>query len=122
MKTTPSLTVFYDGACPLCAREIAFYQRRAGAQFVEWRDISGAEGDVAPGLSCDAAMARFHVRTGDGELHSGAPAFVHLWSRLPAFRWAAMIGQIWPFSALLSFAYSVFLRVRPRLQSLAASA
>jgi hypothetical protein len=27
-----TVTVFYDGACPLCATEIGFYQRRRGAE------------------------------------------------------------------------------------------
>ena len=30
------LTVFYDGACPLCDREISFYKRRRGAEGVRW--------------------------------------------------------------------------------------
>ena len=54
-----ALTVFYDGACPLCRREIAFYRRRRGAARIRWLDISRApEGEVAPGLSRCAALAR----------------------------------------------------------------
>ena len=34
--------VFYDGACPLCIREIAFYKRRKGADGVTWVDVSDA--------------------------------------------------------------------------------
>ena len=26
----PPLTVYYDGACPVCRREIGFYRKRTG--------------------------------------------------------------------------------------------
>ena len=34
------LTVLYDGACPLCRREIGVYQGLAPTQPLEFRDIS----------------------------------------------------------------------------------
>ena len=64
---------YYDGACPLCAREIAFYRRQAGASRIHWIDVSRLGGnEVAPDLSNSAALARFHVRDIDGSLVSGA--------------------------------------------------
>lgn len=38
------LTVYYDGACPLCRREIEFYRRRRGADAIEW--VDAAVGDA----------------------------------------------------------------------------
>ena len=32
--------VFYDGACPLCSREIAHYRRRQDSDDLLWLDIS----------------------------------------------------------------------------------
>jgi len=87
-----ALTVFYDGACPLCRREISFYQRRDGAESVRWIDVSRSPaGEVAPGLSRDAALARFHVRDAAGRITSGGPAFAKLWEALPAF---AVLGRV----------------------------
>jgi len=37
MSGQTRLTVYYDGACPVCSREMGFYQRQAGAD-----DISGS--------------------------------------------------------------------------------
>jgi predicted DCC family thiol-disulfide oxidoreductase YuxK len=34
------LTVLYDGACPLCRREVGVYQGLAPTQPLEFRDIS----------------------------------------------------------------------------------
>ncbi len=108
-------TVYFDGACPLCRAEIAFYQRQKGADAVDWRDVS-AGGSTGPDLSCAAALKRFHVREPDGRLRSGGAAFAALWLRLPRFRWAGRIGATPPFSWLLALAYAVFLPLRPTLQ------
>ncbi len=113
-------TVFYDGACPLCAREIAFYQARAGADGVCWVDISRSDhGEVAPGLSRDQALARFHVLDVDGRLFSGGLAFARLWRALPGFRLFGRLFQVRPLAWGLDHAYDVFLRFRPQLQALA---
>lgn len=115
------LTVYFDGACPLCAREIGFYRRRPGADGVCWVDISQVDGDrVAPDLPLDDAMGRFHVRNRDGSLESGGAAFSRLWSAMPGFRLIGRFTRLPPVAWLLERAYRFFLRFRPRLQRLAA--
>lgn len=119
MKEAPALTVFYDGACPLCDREISFYKRRRGAEDVSWIDVSGTEdGEVAPGLPKDQALARFHVMQSDGTLVSGGGAFAELWTALPGFRPWGRLFRTRPFTWLLKHAYVLFLGFRPRIQAL----
>ena len=114
------LTVFYDGTCPLCRREIEFYRRRKGAQSLDWVDVSRCAGEtVALGLSRAEAMARFHVKRADGELASGGLAFAQLWAALPGFRPLGLVLQWRPLAWLTERAYRLFLKVRPRLQALA---
>ncbi len=120
MSDADKLTVFYDGACPLCGREIAFYQRRRGAEELAWVDVSASPKDeVAPGLSKEAALARFHVQSTDGSLASGGAAFAQLWASLPGFRLLGRFLQAPPLAWLLERGYRFFLRIRPRLQALA---
>lgn len=110
-------TVYFDGACPLCAREIGFYRRCAGAERIAWVDLAQQpKGPVADGLTRDAALARFHVRGQDGLLVSGGAAFAQLWSHLPAFRPVGILCARWPFSWLVERAYMSFLRVRPLIK------
>jgi demethoxyubiquinone hydroxylase (CLK1/Coq7/Cat5 family) len=113
------LTVFFDGACPLCEREIGFYRRRPGAGAIGWVDINRCEGAViAPGLSRADALARFHVLDADGSLVSGGAAFARLWEALPGFRWLGRLCRTAPIAWLLERGYDQFLKARPALQSL----
>lgn len=115
------LTVFYDGACPLCRREIGFYRDRRGADALDWVDVSAAqEAEVAPGLSREHALARFHVRDRAGRLMSGGAAFAAIWRSLPGFRLLGRLFSLRPLALILERAYRLFLRIRPRLQKLAA--
>lgn len=116
----PATTVFFDGACPLCRREIALYQGAAPASPVEWVDVSrfgeGAARDT--GQSCGALMARFHVRTPDGVVRSGAAAFISLWLLYPGWRWLGKFGRLPGMERLLELLYLGFLRLRPSIQRL----
>jgi hypothetical protein len=65
-------------------------------------------------------MARFHVRTGSGELVSGARAFVSVWRALPRWAWAARVASLPGATLALEIGYRLFLPVRPLLSRLAA--
>lgn len=115
----PLLTVFFDGACPMCRKEIAYYQQLDTHQVVAWRDVSGSAsiGDCPDGLCQTDLMKRFHVMDSSGQVFSGANGFVHLWRVLPApwplfGRVAGLPGLL----QLLELAYRAFLPVRPWLQ------
>jgi len=111
------VTVYYDGSCPLCRREIGFYQRCRGASDIVWEDVSThVQGRVAQDLSCAQAMARFHVRDTKGNLTSGAAAFVQLWLALPNWRWLGKLCSGSRTLRLLEHCYVYFLRWRPALQ------
>lgn len=109
----PKLTVFHDGACPLCAREIALMRRldrRGAIAFVDVAD---------PGASCPidrhAALARFHAIE-DGRLLSGAAAFAAMWRAIPVLRPLGLAARNATVLKFLDRLYNRFLTVRPRLQ------
>jgi predicted DCC family thiol-disulfide oxidoreductase YuxK len=114
------ITVYFDGACPLCRREIAFYRRRIEPTSADFVDVSGEEGH-APAADLDrcAALRRLHVRLSDGRLVSGASAFTAMWRVTPGLRFAGRILGRRPWVNLLELAYRGFLGLRPRLQRLA---
>jgi len=122
-RTEPSLTVLYDGACPLCRREISVYRNLQPLRSdspVCFADVSDAAVSLPPGTTREQLLARFHVTGRDGELLSGAQAFLALWSALPGWRWLAFAGRLPGASGLMERMYRLFLRFRPVLQRWAA--
>ena len=117
---TTRLTVYYDGSCPLCRAEIDHYGRQQGAEGLCFTDISPEDARPGPDLARSAAMARFHVRDPQGQLVSGAAAFVLIWQSLPRWRWAARLARLPGAMWLLEGGYRLLLPVRPLLARLAA--
>jgi demethoxyubiquinone hydroxylase (CLK1/Coq7/Cat5 family) len=112
----------YDGACPLCRREIAVYQGlrpiEAG-QTVAFSDISRSDSPLPPGGVRSDYLARFHVQRADGQVLSGAAAFVALWATLPGWRYLAMAAKLPGATPALELIYRAFLRIRPQMQGVA---
>ena len=115
----PELTVYYDGACPLCTLEIDHYKRQSGADALCFVDASGSS-DLGQDLTRDAALSRFHVRDANGQLISGARGFAAIWAKLPSWRWAARLAKLPLVTPLLELAYRGFLPLRPWLARIAA--
>jgi predicted DCC family thiol-disulfide oxidoreductase YuxK len=112
-STGESCTVYFDGACPLCRREIAHYRGHPGAESIRWIDVAAAEpGALGEGLDRDTALARLHVRGADGRLVSGAAAFAAIWRRLPAYAWLGRLASPRPVQWLLEGGYRGFLAMR----------
>jgi len=111
MATRP--TVYYDGGCPVCAREINLYRGGKAAGSFDWVDVTQVD-EVALGtdLPREAALAQMHVRRADGSLATGAAAFGEIWRRIPGLRWLGQLLGIRPFSVLAEVGYVIFLRMR----------
>ncbi len=106
--------VYFDGACPLCRREIAHYRGQKGAEAIAWVDAANCEpAALGDDLSRDAALARLCARRADGSLVSGVAAFAMIWSRLRAYRRLAPFVSLRPVMAVLELGYAAFLRLRP---------
>jgi predicted DCC family thiol-disulfide oxidoreductase YuxK len=114
MSTSPLLTMYFDGSCPLCRAEIAIYRRLPEAAHMAWVDVSAGQ-DLGE-LSCSAAMARFHVRDSHGRLYSGAAAFSRMWRAFSGWRWLGWFTAWPPMSWLSEGVYRLFLVFRPFLQ------
>jgi predicted DCC family thiol-disulfide oxidoreductase YuxK len=118
MPASATTTVYFDGSCPLCRREIAVYRRAVPATPIDWVDVSTGNSCDIDGRNCRDLLARFHVRTAEGRMLSGAAAFVALWLLFPGWRWLGRFGSLPGMRAVLEVAYRGFLRVRPRVQRL----
>lgn len=105
--------LYFDGACPVCAKEISLYRRQTGAEGIDWVDAATCDpAALGPGLSREAALARLHLRRPDGSLVSGPGAFVGLWSALPRWSFLATLLGSRPALWALEQAYRIFLTAR----------
>ncbi len=111
-----AIQVCFDGSCPLCRTEISIYRGLNSSTPIEWLDVSTEGAPLPQGLSKARLMSRFHVTRADGEILSGARAFVALWSRLPGWRWLSALSRIPGGLAMMEAAYRGFLIIRPSIQ------
>ncbi|MFX0544299.1 thiol-disulfide oxidoreductase DCC family protein [Roseovarius sp. S1116L3] len=109
------LTVYYDGACPLCRAELSHYTARDKAGRLALVDVSKPEVRLPDDLSPEDAKARFHVRTQEGRLVSGAAAFAQVWRQVPGWGWAVRIASVPGVLPVLELGYRGFLKLRPQM-------
>lgn len=112
------VTVWHDGACPLCRREIALMRRLDTRGRIAFVDVTR---ETCP-IDRAALLARFHAREDGGPLLSGAAAFAAMWRAIPLLRPLGLAARHRRVLALLDRGYAAFLRVRPSLQRVVSAA
>jgi predicted DCC family thiol-disulfide oxidoreductase YuxK len=121
MNPTPRfpLQVFFDGACPLCSREIDHYRRQDHQGRLLPIDISAPGFDPhSYGISLEAFMAELHAIDQSGTVYRGVAAFRAIWQAFPektAYRVLARLVGLPLVEPLAGRAYRLFARLRPHL-------
>ena len=109
------IEVFYDGACPMCAREIAMLRRLDRQGRIRFVDIAAPGFDATTvGVSQEALMARIHGRLPDGTLVDGVEVFRRLYAAV-GFGPVAALTRLPGVSQALDVAYDWFAKRRMRL-------
>lgn len=109
------VTVWFDGQCPLCQREIAMMRRLDRKGRIVFVDL--ADPHTSCPVSRSEMLARFHAME-DGQLLSGAAAFAAMWRAIPLLAPLGQLARLPLVLKLLELAYVRFLAVRPHLQRL----
>jgi predicted DCC family thiol-disulfide oxidoreductase YuxK len=104
------ITVFYDGACGLCAREIKHYQRIAPLGRFTWVDITKEpEAFVARGFQVAEGLKALHAEDDAGRMQIGVAAFLVIWRGLSwPWRTAARIVGLPLVLAVAERVYKIF--------------
>lgn len=109
------IEVFYDGACPLCVREVRMLHRRDRRGRIRFVDIAADDFDTASiGLSWDRLMDRIHARLPDGTLVEGVEVFRRLYAAV-GFGPLVALTRLPGVRQLLDVAYAAFAKNRLRL-------
>lgn len=90
-KAISATSVFYDGACPLCRREINVYkklvQRDHSEPEINWIDISQSRDELnEEGIIYEDAMQLIHIKDSSGIHQVGLDGMLTLWDRVPYYR------------------------------------
>ena len=88
---TPKLTIFFDGGCPLCKREVDFLQSKNEKGALRFIDIntSNFSSDLKYGITYKQAMDRIHAMKSDGSVIKDIKVFQEAYS---------LIGLGWIYS------------------------
>jgi predicted DCC family thiol-disulfide oxidoreductase YuxK len=108
-----NVVIWYDGACPLCQREIALMRRLDKRSAISFVDVAD-QLTICP-IDRAALLARFHALE-DGKLLSGAAAFAAMWRAIPMLRPIGLLARNSIILTALDYLYTLFLRVRPYFQ------
>ena len=117
MRQLKKLTLFYDGACPLCQAEILFLSGRNDANLLEFVDINSELFDPQKaGILCEAAMVAMYGQFDSGKLIQGVSVFHEAYRRanLPFLAWLFSRKLLQPF---LSLGYLFFAKNRHAISS-----
>ena len=102
-------TLYYDGQCPLCLREVRLLEQIANEhlQLINLHEVPATPGE--PGQL--AMLRNLHLRTSGGEWLTGVDATVRAWSHT---RWGFLFRALrLPFiGPLADTAYRYWARVR----------
>ncbi len=85
------ITVFYDGKCSLCNREIKYYKRIAPDGIFEWIDITvDASSLERLGISYPDGLKLLHVQDESGKIHTGIDGFLTIWQHLNRWKYVGV--------------------------------
>lgn len=126
-EQAPWLTVFYDGACPVCSAEMARVRRRDAAGDVQLVDCAAGGFNEAPwrseGVSQAQMMEAMHVRDAQGQWHRGADALALIYGCIQVPWLARLWGhplsrpvmrRVYPWLARNRQRFSALLRIATR--------
>lgn len=112
--TNWDVEVFFDGACPLCMREIDLLRRMDGKGRIRFTDIAAPGFDAgALGTSMDDLMEKIQGRLPDGSWIDGVEVFRRLYSAVGLGPLVAMT-RLPGISHALDAGYALFAKNRLR--------
>lgn len=109
------LTIFYDGICIICSREINHYLTIDKGKSLDVIDISD------PMFKPELYNIKFkdfkkelHTIDEKGRIYTGVDSFIQIWSRIPRYELAAKFSQLKLVRPILILFYKFFANyIRP---------
>lgn len=121
MSNQIATCVYYDGACPLCSREVKLYKKlvlkEGNDADIDWIDISKSRKEIdEEGIIYEDAMRLIHIKDSSGVHQVGLDGILTLWDKLPYYRRASRFIRKFPrINSYLARFYEFFAKHRMKL-------
>jgi predicted DCC family thiol-disulfide oxidoreductase YuxK len=103
------ITVFYDGKCGLCSKEISHYRKIAPSNIFNWQDITESADELnQEGITLAEGLRLLHAKDNSGQIHVGVDAFILIWKQLSRWRVLAFLVGLPIIRHIANAAYRVF--------------
>ena len=107
------ITVFYDGKCGLCSKEINHYKKIAPQGIFNWQDITECDKELKQaGVSYSQGLKLLHSVDTHGRVHVGVDSFILIWNQLSRWNILAKIVSLPPIRQIVDLAYRKFAQIR----------
>ena len=113
---TAKLTIFFDGGCPLCKREVDFLQSRNQKGYLSFIDINNSDFylDNKYGITYKQAMDRIHALKSDGSVIKDIKVFQEAYDLID-LGWIYAPTKIPIFDKFIEFIYRIWAKYRLKL-------
>ena len=113
---TAKLTIFFDGECPLCKREVDFLQSRNQKGYLSFIDINTSDFylDLKYGITYKQAMERIHAMKSDGSVIKDIKVFQEAYT-LIGLGWIYAPTKFPIFDKFIEFIYGIWAKYRLKL-------
>ena len=113
---TPKLTIFFDGGCPLCKREVDFLQSKNQKGALSFIDINTSDfsSDLKHGITYKQAMDRIHAMKSDGSVIKDIKVFQEAYS-LIGLGWIYAPTKLPILDKFIEFIYGLWAKYRLKI-------
>ena len=109
------ISVFYDGKCGLCSKEINHYRKIAPDGIFDWQDITKSDDSLKKlGITLSEGLKLLHARDNHRKIHVGLDAFILIWKQLKRWRLLAALVSLPVIRQIADLAYRSFANWRFR--------
>tara|TARA_B100002052_G_C15582314_1_gene462827 strand:+ start:272 stop:625 length:354 start_codon:yes stop_codon:yes gene_type:complete len=106
------ITVYYDGKCNICKKEINYYKKLPSKKSFNWCDIANYPEKINNKIILNDALLYLHATDEKGRVYIGVEAFILIWKNLKNWKYLAYFISIPIIKSIANYVYIKFAKHR----------
>jgi predicted DCC family thiol-disulfide oxidoreductase YuxK len=103
------ISVFFDGKCNLCSKEINYYQRIAPKNTFNWVDITKTPGELDKfEIKLSDGLRLMHVADSNDNIFTGVDAFIIMWKQIKYWKFLGLFVSLPIVKQIANLLYQYF--------------